>query len=682
MLEWLDRFLEAATSRHPMGRLLTFASVAGPHAFVVQRARGREALGRTPECRLELLSPRADLAAESLLGTPGTLTLEREPGQPPRHFHGYVTRLRLRGPVRTPAFGGAAGYLYGVTLHPGLWFLSRRSDCRIFRGCRLGDLLVDRLAADVGAMTVQPDLGETEWRDQVVQYRETDLDFVSRLAEHIGACWHVVHGVAAHCLVLTDRPGGAPPGEPVPVLRLQGTGAGSVPTLRAFELSREVQPGTFAGSDHHYVTPWARVASAASDPQAHAFAGFEQFDAPLGTGTSRWADAYARRRLEALTCRHAIARGQTVSAHLQAGRFARIEAHPVAGLNGEWLVTAHRFTAVNNLDATGDGAGAEFLAEFEAVPASVPFRPERVTPRPRVAGTQAATVVSDFRSDVADESAEEPLGARLARVRVAFPWDRRGSASCWARVSQPWAGKGCGFQNMPRLGDEVLVQFHEGDPDRPVVIGRVHNGASLPPYALPRQAAVTGLRTASLDADGRSVVGRFNEWRFDDALGAEQVYVQAQRDLDERVLHDRHASVAGECHSVVHGDRVAACLADLHASVAGDLRAAVGGALSASVARDLLLHAGGGRVALDAAQQVHVRAGASVVIEAATRLTLRVGASFIEIDPSGVRIDGPLVSLKCGGGAAQAEGASPTAPRAAAEALCSDGTRPPAEAPP
>jgi type VI secretion system secreted protein VgrG len=648
--------------RIPMSRPLAFTSAVGPDAFVVQRVTGHEALGRLSEYRLDLLSPRPDLAAEALLGTPATLTLERPEGPGPRHFHGHVTRFDLRGPVRTPAFGGATGYLYGVTLHPGLWFLTRRADCRVFRGRRLGDLLAERLAAEAGVMTVEPDLGETEWRDQVVQYRETDLDFVTRLAEHVGACWYFLHEAGAHRLVLTDRPGSAAPGEPVPVLRIADRA--SPPSLRAFELHRQVQPGAFAGADRHYVTPWAAVTGTSADPQDHALATFERFDAPLGTTTPAWAQAYARRRMEAITCRHAVARGQAVSPDLRAGFIARVEAHPVAALNGEWLVTAHRFTAVNNLEASGDGAGVDFIASFEAVPASVPWRPALVTPRPRIVGTQAATVVADFSGDVAEAPSEEPVGARLARVRVAFPWDRRGTASCWARVSQPWAGKGCGFQNMPRVGDEVLVQFHEGDPDRPVVVGRVHNGASLPPYALPRQSAVTGLRTASLDAEGRSVASRFNELRFDDSLGAEHVYVQAQRDLDERVLHDRHASVAGESHSVVHGDRVAACRADLHAGVGGDVRAAVGGALGARVAGEVV-----------------VRAGASVVIEAASRLTLKVGASVVEIDASGVRIDGPLVSLKCGGAAPGGE-ASPAAPRAAAESLCSDGTRPPPAPPP
>jgi type VI secretion system secreted protein VgrG len=654
-----------------MARSLEFASAAGPDAFVVQRFSGREALGRLPEYKLELLSKRADLTADLLLGTNATMALEGEGDAMSRWFNGYFSSFTVRGPVRTPAFGGEVGYLYLATLHPALWFLSRRADCRVFRDVTLGDLLAGRMADGV-PMAIQNDLGPTEHREQVVQYRETDLDFVTRLAEHIGASWLFVHQNGAHRLVLTDRPGTTSTDEPTPVLR--PTDAHGTPTLLTFELSREVQAGVWSGSDRHDVTPRTSLAVTHAQPQSHDNAGFEWFDAPIGTTQRANAEAYARVRMEEIACRHATARGVTVDHRVRVGFPVSIEHHPVGSLDGRWLVTAQSFTATNNFAQTSGGVGATFRAEFEAIPAGVPFRPARITSRPQIAGTQPARVVADFRDDVAAGGGDAgPIGERLARVRVAFFWDRRAEASCWARVAQPWAGKGFGFQNMPRLGDEVLVQFIEGDPDRPVVVGRVYNGDARPPYALPRHAAVTGLKTASIDARGATVPGRFNELRFDDTDGAEQVYVQAQRDLDERVLRHRRVWTGGAHHLVVAGDAFETCRSDRHLRVDGDANVSLGGSSSTTVERDVHLVATRGRIAVEAAGEIHVNAGVQLVLEAGARLTLKVGTSFIELDEAGVRIDGPFVALKSGGTPGQGSGASPGVAREAAEAMHSDG---------
>ncbi len=667
-----------------MPRLLEFACAADPGTFVVQRFSGQEALARLPEFHIELLSACGDIDPDALLGTNATVALEREGGLPPRYFNGHVVRFAVRGCVRSAAFTDGVATLYRATLAPGLWFLTRRADSRIHRRTTLGALLAQRLEV-AGVMSVQDDMGPTEWRDYVVQYRESDFDFVSRLAEHVGASWHVLHDNGQHRLVLTDRPGALSGDEDIPCLAAAtDAGGAAVPTLAGFEVAREIQPGAFAGGDYDYAAPNAPIAAVDADPSPHDNAAFEWHDHPLDTTDAEQAETYARYRREELACRHATGRGSTTDRSVRVGFPVRVARHPVAAVNGDWLVTRHVFTAVNNLEA-GGGAGGEFHAEFEAIPLGTPFRPARRTPRPQVAGTQVARVVSGPGDDVADDDASG-AGARLARVRVQFFWDRRGDASCWARVSQAWAGKGCGFQNLPRVGEEVLVQFLEGDPDRPVITGRVHNADQVPPYALPRHAAVTGLKTLSLDASGHGVPGRFSELRFDDSAGAEQVYLQAQRRLDERVLGDRHATVTGQAHESVGGDRLLRVGGEAHVQVAGDANVRVDGALSLALQEDLLCRVAGGRVGADVAQEIHLRAGTSLVLEAGACLTLRVAGSFVEISPAGLRLQGAMVDINGGGSAAHGAGAQPWPARAAVDALTSEGGArsppPPAPAPP
>ena len=195
-------------------------------------------------------------------------------------------------------------------------------------------------------------------------------------------------------------------------------------------------------------------------------------------------------------------------------------------MNKEYMVISHSFTAINNLAQSAGGSGASFQCEFEAIPAATQFRAARVVPRPTIAGTQTALVVADFRND-----SETDKGGNLGRVKVRFYWDRYAKESCWARVSTPWAGKGYGFQNMPRVGEEVLVQFLEGDPDRPVVIGRVHNAENMPPFKLPASRHLHGHEVAEHGRQRqqrrgqveRAALRRFRRRRADLPAGAVQL---------------------------------------------------------------------------------------------------------------------------------------------------------------
>jgi len=653
-----------------MGRMLEISTTLGTDAFVVQRFSGREELGRMFEYQLELLSEQADITAEQMLGTNATVALELSDGQSTRYFNGYVTRFTVRGAITTTAFKSNTGYLYLVTLSPGLWFLTRSANSRIFAQTTIGDLVTQLLKADT-LMDLDPGSTTTEQRDYIVQYRETDFNFVTRLMEHAGVYYYFTHENGKHKMVLLDQVGDHETLPELPTFTFSGPDD-SDGTLSSFMMVSEVQPGAFAGGDYNYVTPNTEISAADSNPKPHDNAGFEMFDHPLETTTSSWAKTYAKIRSEEQACGYAVAHGSGTERNLQVGFKTTVDKHSVDALNQEYIIIGHTFDATNNLAASAAGEGAMFISNFEAIPSDVQFRTMRTAAKPVIAGTQTALVVSDFHNDTDASGGSDPIGANMARVKVEFFWDRYGKQSCWARVSQPWAGKGYGFQNMPRVGEEVLVQFIEGDPDRPVVIGRVYNAENMPPYKLPANASITGLKTLSIDGSGNSVAGKWNELRFDDKDGAEQIYIQAQKDYDRRVLNDAKTWVGNESHAYVAKDAFEKFDADHHVVTTGDHNNKVGGSLSFDVTSDTHLKAGG-KILTKATNEIHIDGGMKVVIEGTTQVSLKVGGNFIDIGPSGISIVGTMVNVNSGGSAGTGSAASPIAAKDAKIAMKSEG---------
>jgi type VI secretion system secreted protein VgrG len=657
-----------------MSRMLEISTSAGADVFLVQRFSGREELGRLYEYRLELLAERGDLTAEQLLGTNATVSLEMMDPTTKRFFNGYITRFSIQGAVTTTAYKSNTGYLYLVTLSPGLWFLTRSSNSQIFSKMAINDVIMQVLAKDT-LMQTSTTVGPTETRDYIVQYRETDFNFVSRLAEHAGIYYYFTHDNGTHKMVLLDQVGNHQPIDGLPTLTFSG-GDAKDGTLSSLVMVSEVQPGAFSTGDYNYVTPNTQIAAVSSNPKSHSNAGFEMFDHPIETTTAGWATKYAQIRADELACGYAIAHGSGTERNIQVGFKTTVGKHSIDALNQEYIIIGHSFEASNNLAASGGGDGASWYSSFEAIPSGIQFRSTRTVARPVIAGTQTALVVSDFHNDTDTSSnAGDPIGANIGRVKVEFYWDRYGKQSCWARVSTPWAGKGYGFQNMPRVGEEVLVQFIEGDPDRPVVVGRVHNAQNMPPFALPKSSTITGLKTLSIDSSGNSVAGKWNELRFDDNSGSEQIYVQAQKDYDRRVLNDEKTWIGNESHNYVKADTFDKFDADHHVQTTGDHNEKIGGSLSFNVSSDTHLKAGG-NILTDAGQEIHLKGGMKVIIEGGSQVTLKVGGNFIDINPGGIFIKGTMVMVNSGGSAGSGTAAAPITPKDNKLAMTSEGGSP------
>jgi type VI secretion system secreted protein VgrG len=648
-----------------MSRMLEISTKAGASAFVVQRFSGHEELGRLYEYSLELLSERDDITAEQLLGTNATVALELPDSKGTRSFNGYITRFTVQGAVRTPAFKSGTGFLYLVTLSPGLWFLTRSANSQIFADMAIGDVIMQKVQADT-LLTATSSANDTETRNYITQYRETDFNFISRLAEHAGVYYYFTHTDGAHEMVLLNKSDDHQPTPNLSELKMIGTGT-LAGTLESLRLVSEVQPGAFSTGDYNYATPNTQLAAVNSNPASHDNAGFEIFDFPVDTTTSASTTTYAKIRAEELACRYAVVRGAGTERCIQVGFKTTVSGHSVSSMNKEYMVVSHAFTAVNGLAQTAGGSGSTYQCEFEAIPSGTQFRSARVVPRPTIAGTQTALVTADFHND-----SDTDTGGNLGRVKVRFFWDRYGKDSCWARVSTPWAGKGYGFQNMPRVGEEVLVQFLEGDPDRPVVIGRVHNAENTPPFKLPASAAFTGLKTLSIDSSGKSVAGKWNELRFDDTEGAEQIYLQAQFNFDRRVLNDEKNWIGNESHNYVKADAFYKFDADRHVNITGDHNEKIGGKLSFDVTSDIHVKSGSMFV-VDGGNEVHLKATSKIVLESTTQVSLVCGGNFITLSAAGVDIKGTMVNVNSGGSAGSGSAISPQPPKDGKDAMTSEG---------
>src|SRR6185312_3071394 len=344
--------------------------------------------------------------------------------------------------------------------------------------------------------------------------------------------------------------------------------------------------------------------------------------------------------------------------------------------NGAYAVVS----AAHSAQLTGDYRSGEVHFEYEntftCIPFAIPFRPLMTTPRPVVQGTQTAVVVGP--------PGEEIFVDKYGRVKVQFHWDRDSQAnadsSCWIRVAQSSSGIRWGAAFWPRIGHEVVVDFLEGDPDQPIIVGSVYNATEMPPYKLPDEKTKTVIFKSNSSKGG----GGFNEFRVEDKKGKEQIFINAERNQDIRIRNDRYETVGNESHFIVKKDQLEEVGGDKHLHVKGDQNEKVDGTISVTAGQDMQEKVGQ-KYALDSGMEIHLKAGMTVVVEAGTSLTLKVGGNFINLNPGGVFISGTMVMINSGGAAGSGSGSSPDTPKdpkEADKAEAGEKSKPPPAAPP
>jgi type VI secretion system secreted protein VgrG len=656
-------------------RIAQVSCALGRNTLVLYRMRGREELGRLAQWDLELLADRSNLDIATMLGSDFSLSLDI-PGGGAREYNGIVTAFELARPASTQPNLPA---LYRATVRPRLWLLTRASHCRFFHRMTvpaiiakvLGDYRID---FENKCSATYPEV------EHCAQYRETDFDFVSRLAEREGIYYFIAHEGGKHRLILTDSSqvhGATPYCAELP-FRPQPATPHEHAWVYAWSTGGEVATGIVEINDYDFEKPsqsaqqglLARgLRSARFDPAVYAM----QEHAP---GYTQPADAerLARAHVEAHQASNGFASARTTARAIWPGGLVRLAGHPLAAQNREHLVVSaeyaiHSDDYLSTLDA--HARPPVFDCAFRALPRDAGFRAARSTPRARVAGPQTAVVVGP--------EGEEIHTDRYGRIKVQFHWEqleaqevRESLQRCWVRVAQPWAGKGYGAFFLPRIGQEVLVQFIEGDPDRPLVIGSVYNAAQTTPCELPAKMARTTLKSRTTKGGNG-----FNEMRFDDTRGAEQLFFHAERDLETWVKHDALTRIGNERHVIVEQNDFARCGGDRSDAVQGAQRVRIGGKYSLDVGGDTQ-HKSGANISVGAGVNVDVKGGTNVTIEAGATLTLKAGGNTIVLGPSGiaisaagpVTIDGVAVEINCGAaaGGAGAASASPDAPAAPRQA--------------
>ena len=632
-------------------RPITINTPLGKDVLLLAGIRGAESISQLFSLELDLLSENNSISFEDIVGKPVLITVKRPKGDD-RFFHGIISRFAqytLKEAIAQRLSG------YRATMVPWTWLLTRTSDSRIFQNLTVPEIIEkifrEKKFSDFN-MAVQE---QHDKRDYCVQYRETDFNFVSRLMEDEGIYFYFVHDKNKHTMMIADTPGKH--NKLSRTVRYQRSFGGRLEedVIAELDKAKVIQAGKYSLSDFNFEIPKTKLDSNVDSHEKLGPGEREIYDYPGGYSSNNSGDRLTRIRMEEKEAQITLITGAGDCRDFTSGyRFTLSYAFRRDITDQDYVLTSVAHSAVQRWEGE---AVFTYSNRFTCIPYTTPFRPARVTAKPVVFGCQTATVVG--------QSGDEIYTDKYSRIKVQFHWDREGkrdeNSSCWIRVAQPWASKAFGALFIPRVGDEVVVDFLEGDPDKPIVTGSVYNGANSPPYPLDAEKTKSTIKSNSSKGGGG-----FNELRFDDKKGSEQVFIHAEKQQDNRVKQDSLEWIGNERHLIVIKDQLEKVGGDKHLEVTKNQNEKIGGTVSLSAGG--LEQKVGSKCAIDAGQEIHLKAGMSVIIEAGAQISLKVGGNYIDIGPAGVAIVGSTVLINSGGGAGSGSGASPGSPKPPKEA--------------
>jgi type VI secretion system secreted protein VgrG len=636
-------------------RLLQIATTLGDNKLIVRSWQGHEAISEPFWYDVELASEDFNIDPATAIATPASLTIDTGTNTP-RLVNGVINQF-----VLLPTRDRYAHYR--ARLVPWLWFLTRTSDCCIYQNLTVLEI-VEAVFGKYGLTQFSPRTQRQYTpREYCVQYRETAFQFVSRLLEEEGIFYFFEHELNKHTLVLGDSSQAHSPCPANSNVRFepsQGRGfARSEGYIGDWVRRLNVRSKQWVQTDYDFTKPSFHLTSTQPTVSTLKVPEFERFDYPGRFTNSDGAETLTRIRMEEDESQADTITGTSDCRGFAPGFTFKVQNNFRRDQNGSFLVTSVDHYAEQGSLYAGDVGGEErYSNTFTAIPSATVFHPPLSTPKPYIRGPQTAFVTGP--------SGEEIYVDQYGRVKVQFHWDRLGkyneSSSCWIRVASSLAGKGWGSVQLPRIGQEVIVEFLEGDPDRPLITGRVYNADHTPPYALPDNK--TRSTTMTLSSPGG---GGYNELRFEDKKSSEQIFLNAQRNFDLRVKNDHFATVVGESHSITSAAHYLKVGSDTHLTYGADLNQKITGTHSMQAGENWQQKVGV-NYALDAGTEIHLKAGMNLVIESGANLTLKVGGNFINLNSAGVFIQGSMVMLNSGGAAGSGAGASPESPTAPKEA--------------
>lgn len=495
-------------------RMAELTSVFGKDELSVVTVECDEGLSDDYEIRLEVVSQKEDLDFDQAIATHMTVKVHTNNGDT-RYFDGLLTDARWLG-------HRDAYYIYRLTLKPWFWLLTKNANCRIFK---------DKSAPDI----ISEVLGEhdfAEFRDKLtesydpihycVQYRESDYNFCRRLMEEFGISYFFEHEDGKHTMILADAKSSYSPiigQSTIPFIPLGGDSQRQEEHLHHWVPTRRFRTGKFAVNDYDFEKPSAALEADRDAGSAYRAGSLENYDYPGRYTEKDKGTTFSKIRLEAEQAADKRIETAGEVPRIYAGGLFTLKDHPHGPQNKEYLVVraSHQIITEQYRSGGGGAQGEAYTGTYDVLASDIPFRTPAVTRKPRIPGPQTAKVVGQGEIDV-DE---------YGQIMVEFHWDRDKTQSRRVRVAQVWSGKNWGGIYIPRVDQEVIVQFLEGDPDQPIIVGTVYNAENMPPYSLPGEKNKAGVKS-DLTVGG----GGYNEFVLDDLKGQEQIGIHAQKDMD------------------------------------------------------------------------------------------------------------------------------------------------------
>ncbi|HEY3738568.1 MAG TPA: type VI secretion system tip protein TssI/VgrG [Bryobacteraceae bacterium] len=658
-------------------RYLYLNTPLGADKLILLTFNGFESFSELFRFQLEVAAKKDDdIAFDQIIGKTVDFGVKGTDDADPRHFDGVC--IEFSEGARDVEFK-----YYTIVVAPKLWMLTQRRTCKIFQQKSVQDILTTVLTGIDTDMRLQ---GTYDPREFCVQYNETDFDFASRLMEEEGIYYYFKFDESSHTMVIADTPQGYTdvPGATTYTFDT-ASGGNRFADQERVSSWRRIQSWSSAKYtlwDHHFqLTDKHLDADKTMTPETVAGGtithklklsgndAFEIYEYP-GNYAKRY-DGISTSGGEQASELNKIFTDNTRTVGIRMKQVATADLVFTGNGNCRRFTAGHKFTLSEHFD--GDGqyvlmsvthtaqegdfrSGADINVEhyentFTCIPMALPFLPARKTPRPRVFGCQTAKVVGP--------PGEEIFTDKYGRVKVQFRWDREGqensSSSCWLRVGSPWAGKNWGMIHIPRIGQEVIVDFMEGDPDRPIVVGSVYNPDQMPPYKLPDNKTQSGIQTRSTKGGGAA---NYNEIRFEDLKGSELLTVHAEKDRDTQVEnddaqlvgHDQTIKVDNNRTEVVGAVEKVNVKGDRHNKIDGNHYEQIAQGHSEKVGQDLNIKVGQ-NAGIDAGMNISLKGGVNIVLEASMAITLKGSGGFITIGPAGVMISGTMVLINSGGAA-------------------------------
>jgi type VI secretion system secreted protein VgrG len=643
------------------GQPFRLSTPLGPDALLIDQFSGAEKISAPFLFTVDALSEDDAISAGDVLRKEATLTFDLPSGGQ-RVVHGLVRRFAQLGQRDQLTY-------YRAEIVPWLWFLSLSTDLRIFQNMTVLEI-VEQVFQSLGYSDFEVKCSRSyPVREYCVQYRETHLDFVSRLLEEEGIFYFFEHSAARHVLVLADDNSTLPECAGSSQARLSGEPLDDEDVVLSLVDEHVVHIGTVTLNDYDYLQPSLGLEQSVSGDGRE-----EIYDYPGLYAKPADGDRYALIRLQQREAGARIVTGSGTMRNFVAGCTFQLTGHYRRDVNASYLLAEVTHSGHAGSYRAWDDRQPHYENSFTALPQEVPYRPAQRTAKPTVRGSQTAVVVGP--------GGEEIWVDKHARVKVQFHWDREGSkdenSSCWVRVASSWAGKGWGWIQIPRIGQEVIVDFLEGDPDRPIITGRVYNAEQVPPYALPANQTQSGVKSRSSKGGGTD---NFNEIRLEDLKGSELVYIHAEKDKqvvvennrDEQVGHDETISIGdnqtigiGKNRSeTVGADESISIGSNRSESVGKNEDVAIGDNRSVSIGKNESLDVGKNRdQAIGANEKVTVAqkrstqvgkddvldVGKKLLITVSDEIVIKTGKSSIQMKKDGtITISGKDITLKGSG---------------------------------